>query len=147
MGDLVREPTKLLGDNKQAGRWAREDMITNGNRFIERMYFKVREGVQAGHIEPRYINTKLNPSDLFTKDVPREVIEALAGMFNGSVATGVRPHTKRSKIGDRVPVHVGTWYAPIGIVLISSSIDEFDRWCRWFWRTRPRILHSGTYTD
>ena len=28
-----------------------------------------------------------------------------------SVATGVRPHTKRSKIGDRVPVHVGTWYA------------------------------------
>ena len=34
-----------------------------------------------------------------------------------SVATGVRPHTKRSKIGDRVPVHVGTWYAPIGIVL------------------------------
>ena len=27
MGDLVREPTKLLGDNKQVGRWAREDMI------------------------------------------------------------------------------------------------------------------------
>ena len=25
--------------------------------------------------------------------------------------TGVRPHTKRSKIGDLVPVHVGTWYA------------------------------------
>ena len=30
---------------------------------------------------------------------------------DGSVATGVRPHTKRSKIVDRVPVHVGTWYA------------------------------------
>ena len=28
-----------------------------------------------------------------------------------SVATGVCPHTKRSKIGDLVPVHVGTWYA------------------------------------
>ena len=24
---------------------------------------------------------------------------------------GVRPHTKRSKIGDLAPVHVGTWYA------------------------------------
>ena len=60
-------------------------MITNGNRFIERMYFKVREGVQAGHIEPRYINTKLNPSDLFTKDVPREIIDALAGMFSGDI--------------------------------------------------------------
>ena len=29
----------------------------------------------------------------------------------GSPGRGVRPHTKRSKIGDRVPVHVGTWYA------------------------------------
>ena len=27
------------------------------------------------------------------------------------LATGVRPHTKRSKTGDRGPVHVGTWYA------------------------------------
>ena len=86
MGELVKEPTKLLGDNKQAGRWAREDMITNGNRFIERMYFKVREGVMGGHIEPRYINTKLNPSDLFTKDVSREVIEVLAPMFSGAAA-------------------------------------------------------------
>ena len=41
MGDLVKEPTLLLGDNKRASRWAREDTITNGNGFIERMYFKV----------------------------------------------------------------------------------------------------------
>ena len=25
----------MLGDNKQAGKWSREDMVTNGNRFIE----------------------------------------------------------------------------------------------------------------
>jgi|EP01046_Picozoa_sp_COSAG06_P027725 hypothetical protein len=31
-------PMELRGDNKQAGRWGRENMITNGNRFIERMY-------------------------------------------------------------------------------------------------------------
>ena len=49
------------------------------------LYFKVREGVEVGHIEPRYINTKLNPSDLFTKDVSREVIEALARMFSGAI--------------------------------------------------------------
>ena len=47
--------------------------------------WQVREGVQAGDIEPRYLNTKLNPSDLFTKDVPREVIDALAGMFSGDI--------------------------------------------------------------
>ena len=94
MGDLVKAPTLLLGDNKQAGRWAREDMITNGNRFIERMYFKVREGVKAGAVEPRYINTKLNPSDLLTKDVSREVIEALAGMFSGQLPWPETPESE-----------------------------------------------------
>ena len=32
---------------------AKDDMITNGNRFIERMYFKVREGVVAGDVDSR----------------------------------------------------------------------------------------------
>ena len=41
-----------------------EDMITSGNRFIERMYFKVREGVENGDVEARYINTKLNVADV-----------------------------------------------------------------------------------
>ena len=57
----------------QAGRWATEDMITVGNRFIERMYFKVREGVMNGDIEPRYINTKLNMADVLTKAAQRDV--------------------------------------------------------------------------
>ena len=70
LGHLFDEPTLLLGDNVAAGRWAMEDMITSGNRFIERMYFKVREGVQAGDVEARYINTKLNVSDILTKGAP-----------------------------------------------------------------------------
>jgi hypothetical protein len=82
-GEWVREPTLLLGDNKQAGRWSRTNMITNGNRFIERMYHKVREFVEAGAIETRYINTKLNPADLFTKDVSREVVDTLVPMLTG----------------------------------------------------------------
>ena len=27
----------MLGDNKQANKWAREDMITSGNRFIDQI--------------------------------------------------------------------------------------------------------------
>ena len=73
----------MLGDNKQAGRWARTEMITNGNRFIERQYHKVREFILQGHLEARYINTKLNVSDVFTKDVSREVIETLGPMLTG----------------------------------------------------------------
>ena len=53
-------PMELRGDNEQAGRWGRENMITNGNRFIERMYMKVREGVRNGDILPVWIETALN---------------------------------------------------------------------------------------
>ena len=38
-------------------------------------------------------------------------LSAFLSLRRLSVATGVRPHTKSSKIGDLVPVHVGTWYA------------------------------------
>ena len=83
LGDLVSKPTLMLGDNKQACRWSRTEMVTNGNRFIERQYHKVREFILAGDLETRYINTKLNVSDVFTKDVSREVIEALGPMLTG----------------------------------------------------------------
>eukprot|EP01043_Picozoa_sp_COSAG02_P011787 COSAG02_NODE_440_length_22296_cov_173.657386_13_plen_69_part_00 len=60
-------------------------MITNGNRFIERMYFKVREGFEKGDIDPRYINTKLNVSDVFTKDASREVVTLMQKIISGQV--------------------------------------------------------------
>lgn len=83
LGHLVSEPTVTLGDNVQAGRWATEDMITVGNRFIERMYFKVREGVENGDVDPRYINTKLNVSDMLTKGVNREIVRVMQAIFAG----------------------------------------------------------------
>ena len=52
----------------------------------------------GGHIEPRYINTKLNPSDLFTKDVPREVIEVLAPMFSGDAAWPDMPDSETALV-------------------------------------------------
>ena len=85
LGHLVSKPTLMLGDNKQAGRWARTEMITNGNRFIERQYHKVRDFILHGDLEARYINTKLNVSDVFTKDVSREVIDTLGLMLTGRV--------------------------------------------------------------
>ena len=85
LGELVSKPTLMLGDNKQACRWSRTEMVTNGNRLIERQYHKVRDFILAGDLETRYmyINTKLNVSDVLTKDVSREVIEALGPMLTG----------------------------------------------------------------
>ena len=67
LGEIVSTPTLMLGDNKQACQWSRIEMVTNSNRFIERQYHKVREFILAGDLETRYINTKLNVSDVFTE--------------------------------------------------------------------------------
>ena len=76
-------PTKVLGDNEQAGRCSREDMITAGNRFIERQYFKTKEGIEKGEIETLWVSGKLNCSDVMTKAVSREVTETLGAMLAG----------------------------------------------------------------
>ena len=70
----VQEPTIIEGDNLQANRWASSDLITTGNKFIERDYFKVKEWIEAGHLEPRHVPGKENPADLLTKivDVPTQ---------------------------------------------------------------------------
>ena len=39
----LQEPAIIEGDNLQANRWASSDLITTGNKFIERDYFKVNE--------------------------------------------------------------------------------------------------------
>lgn len=82
---FITEPTLLLGDNKQATRWGREDMITSGNRFIEWQYFKTRDWVKARIVEPRYISTKVNCSDMLTKAVSREDATVKGQMLSGIV--------------------------------------------------------------
>ena len=59
----LQEPTIIEGDNLQANRLASSDLITTGNKFIERDYFKVKEWIEAGHLEPRHVPGKENPAD------------------------------------------------------------------------------------
>ena len=85
LAKYVSEPTILLGDNQQAGKWSREDMITSGNRFIERQYYKVRDWIRTGVRESRYVNTRVNCSDIMTKPVSVETSTELGGMLAGQV--------------------------------------------------------------
>ena len=81
----VSGPTIVESDNKQCCGWATEEMVTNGNRFIERDYHKVKEWVQMGHIEPRHVPGVDNPADLFTKSVAAPTQRALGPMLSGQV--------------------------------------------------------------
>ena len=47
------------------------------------MYFKVREGVGNGDVEPRYINTKLNVADVLTKAAARDVFDRMQKILSG----------------------------------------------------------------
>ena len=88
---FIQEPTVLEGDNKQAGKWGREDMITSGNRFIERQYFKVRDWIRRGDLDARYINTKQNCADMLTKAVSVETAQTLGPMLSGEVPLPAMP--------------------------------------------------------
>ena len=76
--------TPLIGDNRQAKRWGREDMITDGNRFIEREYFIVREYVKMDAIEPLWQMGTKNPSDLGTKAVTKQIYDQLINKLTGA---------------------------------------------------------------
>jgi hypothetical protein len=40
-------------------------------RHIERRYLKIRELIDSGHIEVKYVNTNDNTADVLTKALPR----------------------------------------------------------------------------
>ena len=67
MGCRQEEPTILYVDNKGAIELSRDLKSCNRSRHVEHLYLKVRELVAAGDIEVKYVPTKDNPADIFTK--------------------------------------------------------------------------------
>jgi site-specific DNA-cytosine methylase len=70
-------PTVTYGDNRAANLLCEEDIITCGNQFMQVPYHYNKEAVKAGVVEMRYISTTDNLADIFTKAVPRQVLERL----------------------------------------------------------------------
>ena len=72
--------------------------MTDANKHIMRGFMRICEAVKNGHIEPRHISTKLNLSDLFTKSVPKEVIDSLYESMRGA---GIFPAMPPSAYDER----------------------------------------------
>jgi len=81
--EVAGSPTLLLGDNTQANRLCKEHFISTGNQYIYLPYHFNKEAEELGHIAVHWLHTKFNVSDLFTKPVPRQVLEALIGGLTG----------------------------------------------------------------
>ena len=81
--EIIGQPTVVLADNAQANRICREHFISPGNQYIHLSYHYNKEAVELGFVDIRWINTKLNIADLFTKPVSRQVFENLVDQLTG----------------------------------------------------------------
>jgi len=77
------KPTPTLGDNDNATLYAREDLITPGNKFIIQEYHYAKECVERGITCPRRVDTKDNVSDILTKSVARPILTRLRPLLTG----------------------------------------------------------------
>ena len=74
---LIREPTKLYGDNMAANQLTAKDFISSGNQYIYQPYHWIKEFVKNEHVTTHFVGTKDNLSDIFTKPVPLQAITTL----------------------------------------------------------------------
>ena len=81
--EMVSSPTVVLGDNDQATRLSREDIVTPGNRYIRADYHFAKECVELGDVCSRRVSTAENISDVLTKPLSRQYISRLRPMLTG----------------------------------------------------------------
>ena len=79
----VSKPIMIYGDNTVANMTAREDFVSSGNQHIYVPYHFVKEVHKKGIIDVQHVPGKENISDIFTKPVTRQVIDALLNKMKG----------------------------------------------------------------
>ena len=85
---LVNQPTIVLGDNRTANNWVIDEKVTQGNMWILQCYHYVKEMANENYVKVDYVNTKFNLADIFTKGVPKEVLDALEPYMCGKASLG-----------------------------------------------------------
>jgi len=70
MGVILTDPTVLYVDNTSAIALVRNSKSCVRTRHIERRFLKIRELVEAGLIDVKYVNTLENHADVLTKALP-----------------------------------------------------------------------------
>jgi site-specific DNA-cytosine methylase len=80
---LVSKPTLVFGDNLQANRICKEHFVSPGNQYIALSYHYNREQMGAGTVAVKWVETKDNIADLFTKPVSRQALDRLLGALTG----------------------------------------------------------------
>ena len=80
---IVDQPTVIYGDNEAANRLTRQDFVSSGNQYIYLPYHYLKECVSNGLVDVRWVGTRLNFADIFTKAVAVETMRALKDKLCG----------------------------------------------------------------
>ena len=75
-------PTDINEDNQACISWATEITVTRKNRHLHVNYHFAREKVQSNEIKVRYIETKEQIADLFTKALTLDSFERFANYIH-----------------------------------------------------------------
>ena len=81
--EIAESPTVVFGDNTQANRMCLEHFVSPGNQYIYQTYHFNKEAVTLGFVSIRWLQTKMNVADLFTKPVSRQVLDTLVSKLTG----------------------------------------------------------------
>ena len=75
LGYDCTDPVEVYTDNKAAYQLCNRHTTTANSRHVDRKMFKMRELRGLGVVNVSHIATELNPADLFTKILTRQVFE------------------------------------------------------------------------
>ena len=125
-GWMVAKATRIIGDNQNATNWAVEKMISDGNRHIDIMYMKIRERVAMGEIAPEWIKGKINSSDLLTKVVKKDVVDALLKTLQGLEPIDGITTRNVKELGDARSLLSAATSAEMANHVCGMVFDRFD---------------------
>ena len=83
LGYITSEPTIIYGDNEAANRLTRQDFVSSGNQYIYLPYHYIKECTKMGMVDVRWVGTRLNFADIFTKAVAVETVKSLVDKLCG----------------------------------------------------------------
>ena len=83
LGNITSEPTIIYGDNEAANRLTRQDFVSSGNQYIYLPYHYIKECTRMGMVDVRWVGTRLNFADIFTKAVAVETVKSLVDKLCG----------------------------------------------------------------
>ena len=83
----IKEPTILFGDNVQANKLSKEHFVSTGNMYIYLPYHFVREVTRMGIIDVKWVQSKYNMADAFTKPLTAQQLKGLLALILGYAST------------------------------------------------------------